>query len=357
MAKKKMDLDGLEKFNRVSNGSNAILNLIFILISLTCIIPVLLVLAISVSDEDMISEFGYSLIPRAFSPEGFLFLTNQSEMILRAVGISLFVTIVGTVLGVLLTTLMGYTISRPNYKLKGFLTWVVFIPMVFNGGLVSTYFVVGTLLGVLLTTLMGYTISRPNYKLKGFLTWVVFIPMVFNGGLVSTYFVVGTLLGLKNSVWVLILPLAVSSFNVVICKTFFRQTVPDSLIESAKIDGAGQFTIFFRIVLPISLPLLATIGLFLCFSYWNDWYQSMLYIDDTTLKSLQALLNDIMTNITALAANASSMGISAVELAANMPKESARMAIVVIIVLPIACAYPYFQKYFISGLTVGAVKG
>ncbi len=309
MAKKKMDLDGLEKFNRVSNGSNAILNLIFILISLTCIIPVLLVLAISVSDEDMISEFGYSLIPRAFSPEGFLFLTNQSEMILRAVGISLFVTIVGTVLG------------------------------------------------VLLTTLMGYTISRPNYKLKGFLTWVVFIPMVFNGGLVSTYFVVGTLLGLKNSVWVLILPLAVSSFNVVICKTFFRQTVPDSLIESAKIDGAGQFTIFFRIVLPISLPLLATIGLFLCFSYWNDWYQSMLYIDDTTLKSLQALLNDIMTNITALAANASSMGISAVELAANMPKESARMAIVVIIVLPIACAYPYFQKYFISGLTVGAVKG
>ena len=309
MAKKKMDLDGLEKFNRVSNGSNAILNLLFILISLTCIIPVLLVLAISVSDEDMISEFGYSLIPRAFSPEGFLFLTNQSEMILRAVGISLFVTIVGTVLG------------------------------------------------VLLTTLMGYTISRPNYKLKGFLTWVVFIPMVFNGGLVSTYFVVGTLLGLKNSVWVLILPLAVSSFNVVICKTFFRQTVPDSLIESAKIDGAGQFTIFFRIVLPISLPLLATIGLFLCFSYWNDWYQSMLYIDDTTLKSLQALLNDIMTNITALAANASSMGISAVELAANMPKESARMAIVVIIVLPIACAYPYFQKYFISGLTVGAVKG
>ena len=309
MAKKKMDLDGLEKFNRVSNGSNAILNLIFILISLTCIIPVLLVLAISVSDEDMISEFGYSLIPRAFSAEGFLFLTNQSEMILRAVGISLFVTIVGTVLG------------------------------------------------VLLTTLMGYTISRPNYKLKGFLTWVVFIPMVFNGGLVSTYFVVGTLLGLKNSVWVLILPLAVSSFNVVICKTFFRQTVPDSLIESAKIDGAGQFTIFFRIVLPISLPLLATIGLFLCFSYWNDWYQSMLYIDDNTLKSLQALLNDIMTNITALAANASSMGISAVELAANMPKESARMAIVVIIVLPIACAYPYFQKYFISGLTVGAVKG
>lgn len=110
-------------------------------------------------------------------------------------------------------------------------------------------------------------------------------------------------------------------------------------------------------MLPISLPVLATIGLFLTFAYWNDWWLSMLYIDDQKLLSLQALLNTIMSNITALANNASSMGVSAAEMMANMPKESARMAIVVIIVLPIACAYPFFQKYFISGLTVGAVKG
>lgn len=310
MAKKeKVALDGLEKFNRISNPTNALFNLIFVIFSLTCIIPVLLVVSISFSSEESIREFGYSLIPKEVSMEGYTFLLKQGSMILQALGVSLFVTIVGTVLG------------------------------------------------VLLTTLMGYSMSRPNYKLKGLLTWIVFIPMVFNGGLVSTYFIVGNLLGLKNTIWALILPLVVSSFNVIICKTFFKQTVPDSLIESGKIDGAGQFTIFFRIVLPISLPLLATIGLFLCFAFWNDWYQSMLYIDEPKLKSLQALLQSILSNITALAQQIANIGGDTAALIANMPQEAARMAIVVIIVLPIACAYPFFQKYFISGLTVGAVKG
>ena len=307
--RKKNELDGFDRFNRISNTSNVILNIIFLIMSLTCIIPVLLVVAISFSAEQSITEYGYRFIPKIFSMEGYTFLANQSKMILRALGISLFVTIVGTVLG------------------------------------------------VMLTTLMGYVLSRPNYKLNGFLTMVVFIPMVFNGGLVSTYFVVSQLLGLKNSVWALILPLAVSSFNVIICRTFFKTTVPESLIESAKMDGASQLTIFSRIVLPISLPVLATIGLFLTFAYWNDWYQSMLYIDESKLLSLQALLNNIMANIQALAANAATLGVSSAEMIANMPKEAARMAIVVIIVLPIACAYPFFQKYFISGLTVGAVKG
>lgn len=310
MAKKeKVALDGLEKFNRISNPTNALFNLIFVIFSLTCIIPVLLVVSISFSSEESIREFGYSLIPKEVSMEGYTFLLKQGSMILQALGVSLFVTIVGTVLG------------------------------------------------VLLTTLMGYSMSRPNYKLKGLLTWIVFIPMVFNGGLVSTYFIVGNLLGLKNTIWALILPLVVSSFNVIICKTFFKQTVPDSLIESGKIDGAGQFTIFFRIVLPISLPLLATIGLFLCFAFWNDWYQSMLYIDEPKLKSLQALLQSILSNVTALAQQIANIGGDTAALIANMPQEAARMAIVVIIVLPIACAYPFFQKYFISGLTVGAVKG
>lgn len=307
--RKKNEPDGFDRFNRISKTSNVLLNIIFLIMSLTCIIPVLLVVAISFSAEQSITEYGYRFIPKIFSLEGYTFLANQSKMILRALGISLFVTIVGTVLG------------------------------------------------VMLTTLMGYVLSRPNYKLNGFLTMVVFIPMVFNGGLVSTYFVVSQLLGLKNSVWALILPLAVSSFNVIICRTFFKTTVPESLIESAKMDGASQLTIFSRIVLPISLPVLATIGLFLTFAYWNDWYQSMLYIDESKLLSLQALLNNIMANIQALAANAATLGVSSAEMIANMPKEAARMAIVVIIVLPIACAYPFFQKYFISGLTVGAVKG
>lgn len=307
--KRKNEPDGFDRFNRVSNKANVLLNFMFLLMALVCIIPVLLVIAISLSAEASITDYGYHLIPKIVSFEGYSYLATQSTLIIRALSVSLFVTIFGTVLG------------------------------------------------ILLTTLMGYVLSRPGYKLNGFLTMVVFIPMVFNGGLVSTYFITSQLLGLKDTVWALILPLAVSSFNVVICRTFFKTTVPEELIESAKMDGARQFTIFFKIVLPISLPVLATIGLFLCFAYWNDWYQSMLYIDDQRLYSLQALLNAIMTNVNMLAQNAATMGASMADTVANMPKEAARMAIVVVIVLPIACAYPFFQKYFISGLTVGAVKG
>lgn len=300
---------GFERFNRVSKPANAVLNIIFALLALACVIPVILVVAISFSAEESITEYGYRFIPKIFSLEGYTFLISQSKMIIRALGVSVFVTVAGTAIG------------------------------------------------VLLTTLMGYVLSRPGYKLNGFLTMVVFIPMVFNGGLVSTYYVVSQLLHLKNTVWALILPLCVSSFNVVVCRTFFKTTVPESLIESAKMDGASQLTIFGKIVLPISKPVLATIGLFLCFSYWNDWYQSMLYIEDAALYSLQALLNAILTNIQMLAKNAATMGLGAAEMLAQMPQEAARMAIVVIIVAPIACAYPFFQKYFISGLTLGAVKG
>jgi ABC-type sugar transport system, permease component len=300
---------GLDKFNRVSSGANIAFNILFIILALLCVIPVVFVLSISFTSETAIDKYGYALIPQQFSLNAYKYLLKEGSTILRALGISVFVT------------------------------------------------VIGTLLGVVLTTTMGYVLSRPNFKLKGFLTWVVFIPMIFNGGLVSTYYVTSTLLNLKNSVWVLILPLAVSSFNIIICKTFFRSTIPDSLVESAKIDGASQLKIYLRIVLPISLPLIATIGLFLCFAYWNDWFQSMLYIDDQTLFSLQALLYTMMSNIDYLTQNVQTVGASASQLAAMLPQESVRMAIAIIIVVPVACAYPFFQKYFVTGLTIGAVKG
>lgn len=309
MANRKKEAAEEQNFNRISKRANILLNLMFIILALICIIPAVLVVSISFSAEQSINEYGYRLIPKIISLEGYSYLLGQGALIIRALGVSLFVTIVGTALG------------------------------------------------TLLTTLMGYVLSRPDYKLNGFLTMLVFIPMVFNGGLVSTYFIISQFLQLKDTLWALILPLSVSSFNVVICRTFFKTTIPEELIESAKMDGASQFKIFFQIVLPISLPVIATIGLFLCFAYWNDWYQSMLYIDNQRLYSLQALLNAIMTNINMLAQNAATMGASMADMVANMPKEAARMAIVVIIVLPIACAYPFFQKYFISGLTVGAVKG
>ena len=309
MSKKNKEAADVQSFNRISARANILLNIMFLILALICVIPAVLVVSISFSAEQSITDYGYRLIPKIISLDGYGYLLKQGALIIRALGVSLFVTIVGTALG------------------------------------------------TLLTTLMGYVLSRPDYKLNGFLTMLVFIPMVFNGGLVSTYFIVSQFLHLKNTLWALILPLSVSSFNVVICRTFFKTTIPEELIESAKMDGATQFKIFFQIVLPISLPVIATIGLFLCFAYWNDWYQSMLYIDNQRLYSLQALLNAIMTNINMLAQNAATMGASMADMVANMPKEAARMAIVVIILLPIACAYPFFQKYFISGLTVGAVKG
>jgi len=300
---------GAERFNRIGTGPNILLNVLFFLLALSCLVPVLVVLSTSLSSEASIRESGYHLIPTAFSGDAYHYISKQGSMILRALAVSLIVTVSGTAIGIVLTATMGYALSRDQYKLKGLLTWIVFIPMVFNGGLVSSYYI------------------NANF------------------------------LGLKNTLWALILPLAVSSFNVIICKTFFKSTIPDGLIESAEIDGAGQFRIFFSIVMPISLPLIATIGLFLCFGYWNDWFQSMLYIDDQKLYSLQALLNSLMSNVDALAKNASSMGVSYAALVATMPKESARMAVAIIIVVPVAFAYPFFQKYFISGLTVGAVKG
>jgi putative aldouronate transport system permease protein len=297
------------RFTRVNPVTNAVFNVIMVVLALVCIIPLLLVVSISFSAESSLREYGYRLIPHAFSLEGYGYLFKQRATILSALGMSVLVT--GT----------------------------------------------GTVLGVVLNSLLGYVLSRREYKLQKFFVWFVFIPMIFNGGLVSSYFIIAQFLHLKDTVWVLIVPLAVSSYNVILCKTFFRATIPDSLIESGKMDGASQLTIFFKIIFPLSLPVLATIALFLSFAYWNDWFTSMLYIDNPGLFTLQAYLNRLLADINFLAQNAALLGVSQAQLLASMPKEAARMAIVVVAVLPIACVYPFFQRYFVSGLTVGAVKG
>ena len=306
--RRKEENENESKLNRISKTSNIVFNLIFIIISLICILPVVFVFMISITSEQSLAANGYQFIPKEFSTSAYLFLFREGKMIVNALGVSLFVT------------------------------------------------VVGTLLAILLTTTMGYVLSRKEYRLNGLLTWIVFIPMIFNGGMLSAYVVNTNLLGLKDSIWALILPLAVSSFNVIICKTFFQTTIPDSIVESAKIDGANQFKIFSRIIVPISKPILATIGLFSCFAYWNDWFQSSLYISNTKLLSLQALLNNIQKNIEYLANNPAA-GLTLQQYRNQMPQESVRMAIAILIIIPIACAYPFFQKYFISGLTIGAVKG
>ncbi len=307
MAKSSVVADSM-KINRVKSGTNAAFNVLFALLAAMAILPVIFVFMISISSEESIRLVGYSFAPRGFSASAYAFLWNERATILQALFISVSVTCLGT------------------------------------------------LLGLALTTTMGYVLSRPVFKMKSFYTWVVFIPMIFNGGMVASYVVNANVLGLKNTIWALILPLAVSSFNIIICKTFFRSTIPDSIIESAKMDGASQLRIFGQIVLPISKPVLATIGLFLVFGYWNDWFQSSLYISDSKLVSLQALLNNMMKSLDYIANNPTA-GVSLQQYRNQMPSESVRMAIAIVIVVPIACAYPFFQKYFISGLTIGAVKG
>lgn len=310
MAKKK-ELDNMSRLNRIHPVTNALFNLLFVVLALACFLPIVFILIISLISNDVIRREGYQLWVTAetFSADAYAYLWGQRATILRALWISVEVTVVGTVLGVMLTCMMGYVLSRREHRLNNFLTILIFIPMVFGGGMAASY-VINT-----------------------------------------------QVLHLRDTIWVLILPLLVSSWNVTISRTFFRSTIPDSIIESAKIDGASQGTIFTRIVLPISKPVLATIGLFLAFGYWNDWFQAQLYISKDSLRSLQSMLNSIQNNVEYLTKNPTAMLTSATDLKRNMPQESVRMAIAFVVAVPIACVYPFFQKYFISGLTVGAVKG
>jgi putative aldouronate transport system permease protein len=296
-------------FLRVSKTTNVVFNIVMVILALGCVVPMLLVLSVSLTAESSLSDYGYQFIPKTFSLDGYRYIFTQGSAIMRALGVSVLIT------------------------------------------------VAGTLIGVILNALMGYVITRKGYKLQKFFVWYVFIPMIFNGGLVSLYFIIGNLLHLSDTIWVLILPLAVSSYNIILCKTFFKATIPDSLIESANIDGASELVIFFKVVIPLSKPVLATIALFLSFGYWNDWFTSLLYINDSNLYSLQAYLNKILGDIEFLLRNSGTLDIAQQQILANMPKEAARMAIVVITVIPIACTYPFFQRYFVSGLTIGAIKG
>lgn len=302
----KKDKSG-QSLNQIKTSTNIVFNLVFLILAVMCVIPLLFVFSISITDEEVLRTNGYQLVPQVLSASAYEFLWNERITILRATIMSVVVTVVGTVISIALNTSMGYVVSRRNFKL------------------------------------------RKIY------TWMLFIPMVFNGGMLASYVVVNNILKLNNNIWALILPLACSAFSVTICRTFFRMTVPDSIIESAKIDGAGQFRIWSQIVLPISKPVMATIGMFAAFGYWNDWFQASLYIQDTKKQTLQSLLNQMQKNIEYIANNPYG-GLSLQEYKLSMPTESVRMAIAIVIIVPIACTYPFFQKYFISGLTVGSVK-
>ena len=217
---------------------------------------------------------------------------------------------------------------------------------------------VGTLLSTAMCAMYSYALYRPDFKFRGFFNFLSFFTMIFGGGLVPTYIVSKQLLGLSENYAALIVPLLVSPFNIIVMRTFFKSSVPMELIEAATIDGSGEYSTLLRIVVPIAKPGIATIALLNALAYWNDWFNSLLYIrQQKVLQPLQALLMELQNNVDYLNRMAGQLGAAATNEAAKLPTQSLRMVLVVLIVVPIACAYPIFPRYLVSGLAIGSVKG
>ena len=281
-------------------------HVVLIVFSLMAVWPFILLISSSLTEENAALKYGFSFVPRVFSLAAYKYISYQSKMIIRAYGITIFTTVVGTSVGLTMTSMLGYGLSKE-------------IP----GRRILNFFVVFT--------------------------------MLFNGGLVPTYLVYTKYLHLSNTIWALIIPsLLMNAFHVMLVRNYFSTSIPESLIESAKLDGASEMMIFRAIVLPLSKPIMATIGLMLALSYWNNWTNGLYYLDDTSLYSIQNVLNAINNNIIAIN-SVSNMGLAINK--SEIPALTARMAIAVIGILPMLCIYPFFQKYFVKGITIGAVKG
>jgi len=276
---------------------------LLILVSLLFLFPLLLVISASLSSESSLLEQGYSLIPRAFSTEAYRYLLRDPSQLLRAYAVSGFVATVGSALSLLIMALLGYALSRPEFKFRGVVSFVVFFTLLFNGGLVASY------------------ILNTRY------------------------------LGLSDSLLALILPYLVVPFYVLLLRTFFA-ALPSEIIEAARIDGAGEWRIFFAIVLPLSTPALATVGLFSLLLYWNDYFLGLLYLSDPGKYPLQLLLFNILNNIEFLNKLPTSQAATVIP-----PTQTVRMAMAVLATGPAAFAFLMLQRYFVRGLTVGSVKG
>ena len=283
-------------------------NLVMIVLALCCLFPFALLVMSSLTEENTLIREGYSLFPKQFSAESYTYLFKNIDKIGRAYGITVFVTFVGTVASLLMTVLMAYPLSRKDFYGRNIFAFFVFFTMLFNGGLVPTY------------------IMYTRY------------------------------LHIKNTIWALIIPsLLVSAFYVIMMRTYFTTNIPDAVIGAARIDGAGEFRILFQVVLPMSLPMMATMALLIGLGYWNDWKNGLYYLTDQNLFSIQNMLNQMLKDVQFLKSGADSS--AAADLMQSMPAVGIKMSIAVVGALPVMVAYPFFQKYFVKGITIGAVKG
>lgn len=307
MAKKDLDLAPSRKEN-VGFGQY-VLGFFLLLYTLFCLVPVVLVFIVAFTDEKAIAQNGFSFFPTAWSLDGMTSVLKYGKQLIVSYGVTLFVTISGTFLGLLVMSMYAYSISRPDFRMAKFLSIFLLIPMLFNGGMLS-----------------GFIVFTRYYHLK-------------------------------DSLLLLILPLAVSTMNVIILRTYIANSVPGELMEAAKIDGAGEYRTFFQICLPLMKPALAAVGFMLATSYWNDWQNALLYIDSQSKMPVQLLLVKIQKNLEFLLTNTSIPPSVRAAMGGTIPHESAIMSTVVVVIGPIMIAYPFFQKYFVKGLTVGSVKG
>lgn len=284
----------------------SIVNIVLLSLTLAALLPFLLLVSSSLTDEKRLLIDGYRFIPKAFSTYAYEYLfIGNAKRILTSYGITFFITIFGTTLSLLITPLLAYPLSRRDYKRRNIFAFYVFFTMLFNGGIVPSY-----------------------------IMWT-------------------NIFHIKNTIWALIFPnLLFNGFFIMLMRSSFSANIHPALIEAAKIDGASEFFIYRKIILPLSLPILATIGLMVGIGYWNDWTNGLYFLTDQKLYSLQNLLNSILNNIKAIATISESANIGT----SDMPSTGIRMAMAVIGVLPVMILYPFFQKAFIKGIALGGVK-
>lgn len=275
------------------------------ILAMFCIFPFLLVVSSSLTEESKIIENGFQLFPTAFSTEAYQILFEYPAEMLKAYGVTISVTVLGTLFGLFLTSMTAYVLARRDFKWRNKFSFFFFFTTLFSGGLVPWYLLI------------------VNY------------------------------LNLKDTLLVLILPMLMNVFYIIVMKSFMS-SIPEAIIESAKIDGAGDFQIYARFILPLSKPALATIGLFIALAYWNDWYNALLFIQSEDLMPLQYYLYRMLGNMDGMR---KAMMASGAIVNVNLPTESLKMAMTIVATGPILLAYPFIQRYFVQGLTIGAVKG
>lgn len=295
--------------NAVSRPVEAVMHLIMILFCFACIVPFIFVVIISFSSQESIRELGFSFTPNSWALDAYNYVAKLGQQL-----------------------------------------WVSY----FNSFLIT---IIGTVCTLLVTILYAYALYRRDFKYRRFFTFFCFFTMIFGGGLAPTYVICKQFLGLTDSYAAVIIPMLLNPFNIIVMRTFFQSSVPGDLIDAAAIDGSGEYRTLFSIILPIAKPGIATVGLLSALAYWNEWFIPMLYIQDAKYYPLQYLLQEMQSRVDFLAKNSAMIGAEAADIVSNLPSDTLRMALVVLIVVPIAFAYPFFQRYIISGLTIGSVKG